>query len=239
MRPIRHAAFAILFTLAATHRLRILGHSEQFASSSLTLPEARSIWLLDFFPNAWPHDGASRSSLKSSRRRRHRGGNWLRQRPRHHTLLFSFAGLITINPLIHEKLSYDPARDIVPISSAAVNFFAIAAAKSLNVNSLAEFLALARSQPGKLNWAATPDCPNTHSQRFRRGAGLKYPPGCLSRLRSSATGFCRGTYSGPLNIANSSVAASPSRQGENAPGDHARTLSAVAGSSDGTGGGTP
>ena len=35
-----------------------------------------------------------------------------------HTLMFSFAGLITINPLIHDKLPYDPARDLVPIASA-------------------------------------------------------------------------------------------------------------------------
>src|SRR5262249_823014 len=29
-----------------------------------------------------------------------------------HTLMFSFAGVITINPLIHDKLPYDPARDL-------------------------------------------------------------------------------------------------------------------------------
>src|SRR5262249_43573599 len=32
-----------------------------------------------------------------------------------HTLLMSFAGIITVNPLIHEKLPYDPDRDLVPI----------------------------------------------------------------------------------------------------------------------------
>ena len=32
-----------------------------------------------------------------------------------HSLLFSFAGLISINPLIHDKLPYDPARDVVPV----------------------------------------------------------------------------------------------------------------------------
>ena len=35
-----------------------------------------------------------------------------------HTLLFSFAGPISINPFIHDKLPYDPVRDLVPIASA-------------------------------------------------------------------------------------------------------------------------
>ncbi|MEA3178920.1 MAG: hypothetical protein QOI59_2443, partial [Gammaproteobacteria bacterium] len=32
-----------------------------------------------------------------------------------HQLLVSFAGIITINPLINERLPYDPARDLIPI----------------------------------------------------------------------------------------------------------------------------
>ena len=34
------------------------------------------------------------------------------------TLLFSHAGPISINPLIHASLPYDPDRDLVPIASA-------------------------------------------------------------------------------------------------------------------------
>jgi tripartite-type tricarboxylate transporter receptor subunit TctC len=89
-----------------------------------------------------------------------------------HTLMFSFAGLIAINPLIHEKLSYDPARDLVPISSAAVNFLAIAVSESLKVSSLAEFIALARSHPGKFNWAATPGLPQYAFAALQQTAGL-------------------------------------------------------------------
>src|SRR5712692_6470947 len=52
-----------------------------------------------------------------------------------HTLLFSFAGVITINPLVHDKLPYDPDRDLVPIVSIADNPLGIAASESLKVNS--------------------------------------------------------------------------------------------------------
>src|SRR5918995_553205 len=57
-----------------------------------------------------------------------------------HTLLFSFAGPITINPLLYAKLPYDPDQDLVPIAPAIDNFFAIAVARSLEVDSIDAFV---------------------------------------------------------------------------------------------------
>src|SRR6266404_2156924 len=57
-----------------------------------------------------------------------------------HTLLFSFAGPITINPLIHDKLPYDPVRDLVPIATAIDNFFAIAVSTPTGVRTLQSFI---------------------------------------------------------------------------------------------------
>src|SRR5262249_42698548 len=90
-----------------------------------------------------------------------------------HTLMFSFAGVITINPLIHDKLPYDPARDLVPVASVVDNFFAIAASATLKVASLEDFIRLVRSQPGKLNWAATPGLPDYIFAALQRNAGIK------------------------------------------------------------------
>jgi tripartite-type tricarboxylate transporter receptor subunit TctC len=42
-----------------------------------------------------------------------------------HILLLSFAGIITINPLIHERLPYDPANDLVPIAPMSDNFLGV------------------------------------------------------------------------------------------------------------------
>jgi tripartite-type tricarboxylate transporter receptor subunit TctC len=89
-----------------------------------------------------------------------------------HTLLFSFAGPITINPLIHEKLPYDPQHDLVPISAAAENFFAIAVSPGLNVRSMRELLTVARAAPGKLNWAATPGLPHYIVLALQKSAAL-------------------------------------------------------------------
>ena len=84
------------------------------------------------------------------------------------SLLYSFAGLITINPLLREKLPYDPARDLVPIAMSSDNFLAIAVSSKLQVASLGELVALARSQPTKLNWAATPGLPYFAFAGFQR-----------------------------------------------------------------------
>jgi tripartite-type tricarboxylate transporter receptor subunit TctC len=90
-----------------------------------------------------------------------------------HTLLFSFAGPISINPVIYEKLPYDPARDLVPIAPAADNFFGVAVTKSLGVDSMSSFVELARSQPGKFNWAATAGLPQYIFAALQKAAHLK------------------------------------------------------------------
>jgi tripartite-type tricarboxylate transporter receptor subunit TctC len=89
-----------------------------------------------------------------------------------HTLLYSFGGPVTINPMLYDKLPYDPEHDLVPIVSGSDSFLAIAANTALNINSLAELQARARSEPGKLNWAATPGMPQFGFATFLKSAGV-------------------------------------------------------------------
>ena len=89
-----------------------------------------------------------------------------------HTLLFSFAGPITINPLIHDKLPYDPVRDLVPIATAIDNFFAIAVSTPTGVRTLQSFIEAARARPDKFNWAATPGLPQFIFLALQKGTGL-------------------------------------------------------------------
>lgn len=76
-----------------------------------------------------------------------------------HSLIYGFAGLMSINPIIHDKLPYDPARDIVPVASVVDATIPLVVSESLNVRTTAEFVALARARPGQLNWAATTGLP--------------------------------------------------------------------------------
>ena len=68
-----------------------------------------------------------------------------------HSLLFSFAAPMSVYPATYERLSYDPKRDVIPIASASDTFVALTASLSLKAGSVAEFVALARKQPGKLS----------------------------------------------------------------------------------------
>lgn len=90
-----------------------------------------------------------------------------------HTLLFANPGPFTSNPLDPEKhLPYDPARDVTPISSAVDVSVAIVAPASLEVRTLADFVRLSRSQPGKFNWAGTPGALDYIMPNFFHRAGL-------------------------------------------------------------------
>lgn len=72
-----------------------------------------------------------------------------------HALLFSPALPISVIPVVRDKVPYDPARDLVPIASAADTFGMLAVPASSNIGSLADLVKQARAQPGKLNCHAT------------------------------------------------------------------------------------
>src|SRR5262249_11421879 len=90
-----------------------------------------------------------------------------------HTFLLSFAGVSTINHLLHERLPYDPATDLVPIVPVVDNFLGVSATALLQVNSVSELVRAARAQPGKLNWAATPGLPYYVLLALQKSAGIE------------------------------------------------------------------
>jgi tripartite-type tricarboxylate transporter receptor subunit TctC len=89
-----------------------------------------------------------------------------------HTLLYINGGPVTTNALNHDNLPYDPVRDLIPISSGADVSIAVSIPASLKVDSLVSFIALARAQPGKLNWGATPGALDYVVPGFLKRAGL-------------------------------------------------------------------
>jgi tripartite-type tricarboxylate transporter receptor subunit TctC len=71
-----------------------------------------------------------------------------------HTLLFVPASTFTAHPYTKDKVPYDSKRDLIPIVNVTVIVLAISAPASLNVNTLSEWVALARAKPNTLNVAA-------------------------------------------------------------------------------------
>jgi tripartite-type tricarboxylate transporter receptor subunit TctC len=84
-----------------------------------------------------------------------------------HTLLFSFSTAVSLNPLIHPKLPYDPAIDLIPITTTTEVLFGIAVHDSVPAATIKEFGAHVRANPGKLNWAAAPGLPRFVLERHR------------------------------------------------------------------------
>jgi len=70
-----------------------------------------------------------------------------------YTVLFTLSSH-TINPRLYDKLPFDVEKDFVPVSLAAMIPQILVAHPSVPVNNVNELIALARTQPGKLNYAS-------------------------------------------------------------------------------------
>ena len=71
-----------------------------------------------------------------------------------HTLILGHIGTLAVNPYIFDKLPYDPVKDFKPISLLAKVPSLYVVRPDLPVKSLKEFIALAKSQPGKLTYGS-------------------------------------------------------------------------------------
>jgi tripartite-type tricarboxylate transporter receptor subunit TctC len=89
-----------------------------------------------------------------------------------HTLLFAISAVATVHAVQNEKLPYDPIKDLVPIASASEIVLAIAASEKSSIHSLDDLIRIARSEPGKLNWASSPGLPPFVFGAFVKGLGL-------------------------------------------------------------------
>ncbi|WP_137176985.1 tripartite tricarboxylate transporter substrate binding protein [Roseomonas sp. AR75] len=67
-----------------------------------------------------------------------------------------------INPSLFPSLPFDPAKDLVPVSLLATGPVILLAHPSLPVNTVQELVALAKAQPGALNYASGGNGASTH-----------------------------------------------------------------------------
>ncbi len=70
-----------------------------------------------------------------------------------YTILFTLSSH-TINPKLYDKLPFDVEKDFVPVSLAAMIPQILVANPNVPVNNIKDVIALARAQPGKLNFAS-------------------------------------------------------------------------------------
>jgi tripartite-type tricarboxylate transporter receptor subunit TctC len=73
-----------------------------------------------------------------------------------HVLWFGPAGAFTALPYMHDTLPFDPTPNMNPIVSISVVVLTLSMPASMKIDTVSQLLALARSEPGKLNAAAAP-----------------------------------------------------------------------------------
>lgn len=71
-----------------------------------------------------------------------------------HTLILGHIGTLAVNPYMFDKLPYDPNRDFTPISLLAKVPSLYVVNASVPVRNLQEFVALAKSRPGQMNYGS-------------------------------------------------------------------------------------
>ena len=71
--------------------------------------------------------------------------------PDGYTLLLGHTGTISINPSLYANAGYDPRKDFAPVGLVASMPVALLAHPSFPAKSIAEFIAIAKKDPGKLN----------------------------------------------------------------------------------------
>jgi tripartite-type tricarboxylate transporter receptor subunit TctC len=77
-----------------------------------------------------------------------------RSLPDGYTLFLGGVGSHAVNPNLHAKLPYDPVKDFSPITLIASAPSVLVVHPSVPAGSIAEFTALAKANPGKLNYAS-------------------------------------------------------------------------------------
>lgn len=77
-----------------------------------------------------------------------------RAAPDGYTIGLSIGGPLAVNKVLYTKLEYDPFKDLAPITLVAASPNVLVVDPKLGVGSVREFVALAKSQPGKLNYGS-------------------------------------------------------------------------------------
>ena len=89
-----------------------------------------------------------------------------------HTLLYVPVGTFAVHPFMHEKLSYNADRDLIPVANVTTLVLSAAIPASMKPNTLREFTDLISAEPNKHNAAAAPGNSDFLLQGYLKGNNL-------------------------------------------------------------------
>ncbi len=83
------------------------------------------------------------------------GAEAARSAPDGYTLFMTTSGISAINPALYAKMPFDPIKDLMPVAALVSLANVLVLHPSVKANSVAEVIAMARAQPGKINYASS------------------------------------------------------------------------------------
>jgi tripartite-type tricarboxylate transporter receptor subunit TctC len=95
--------------------------------------------------------------------------------PDGYTLGLGGTGTLAINPTLYANAGYDPRKDFAPVGLIATSALVVCVHPSLPVRSIPDLIALAKREPGKLNYASAGAGSGIHlgTEYFATMAGIK------------------------------------------------------------------
>jgi tripartite-type tricarboxylate transporter receptor subunit TctC len=107
-----------------------------------------------------------------------------------HTLALGFNGPVAFAPFLYRKMPYDPAKDLLPVIMTTSQANVLAVSEKVPAKTVAEFVAWAKGQGGKVNYASLGNGSSAHltMELFMHEAGFQAthvpyngsPPAALS-----------------------------------------------------------
>ena len=95
--------------------------------------------------------------------------------PDGYTLLLGAAGTMVVAPHLGANMPFDTFKDLAPVSLVAISPFVVTLHPSVQANSIRELIALAKANPGKINYgtSGTGGSPQLATELFNSMAGVK------------------------------------------------------------------
>ena len=131
-----------------------------------------------------------------------------------YTLLSTAETTFAVNPYVYTQLPFDPAKDYVPVTGLGIVNQVLAVNPALPYRSVADVIAAAKAEPGKLNYAAfgPGSSPHLNMEMFLHMAGVQMTPVHYKGGAPALTDVIGGHV--PMIILSTTLTAKPYKAGQ-------------------------